>query len=148
MSADGITITREFDAPRELVFDAWTDPRHFSAWFGGTASEVPEETVRMDVRPGGAWSATMHAGPERRRILWHGEYLDVERPARLVVTLSDVPADGEPLTVRFEDVDGRTRMTFHQPGGHLDAAAIEATTASWQSFFDVLDDVLRESQLD
>ena len=144
-----ITIVREFDAPRELVFDAWTEPRHFAVWFGGATADVPEESVRMDARPGGTWSATMYAGPERHEIAWHGRYVEIDRPARLVLTLTDEPEEGEPLTVGFEDLDGgRTRMTFRQDGSRFDADQADATRAGWQSFFDVLDDLLRESQLD
>ena len=62
----GITITRVFDAPRERVWREWTEPEPFADWFGGTESEIPLDTVSMDVRPGGSWRATMFAGPERR----------------------------------------------------------------------------------
>ena len=51
-AADGITITRVFDAPRELVFQAWTDPARFAHWFGGPDADVPVDGVAMDVRPG------------------------------------------------------------------------------------------------
>jgi uncharacterized protein YndB with AHSA1/START domain len=64
----GITITRVFDAPRELVWKEWTEPGRFADWFGGSESEVPLSTVSMDVRPGGSWRLTMLAGPERREI--------------------------------------------------------------------------------
>ena len=53
------TITRVFDAPRELVFRAWTDPDQFSRWWGGRGTTTPRETMRMDVRPGGEWYADM-----------------------------------------------------------------------------------------
>jgi uncharacterized protein YndB with AHSA1/START domain len=51
-------------------------------------AEVPLSTVSMDVRPGGAWRATMFAGPDRREIQWKGEYLEVVEPERLVFTVS------------------------------------------------------------
>jgi uncharacterized protein YndB with AHSA1/START domain len=146
--ATGITITRIFSAPRERVFDAWTSPEDFSAWFGGPASEVPVESVRMDVRPGGAWRATMFAGPDRLEIPWSGRFIDVDRPSRLVLTLSDVEGDiqaadeSEWVTVVFAEVEGGTQLVFHQGGGHLDAAEYERARAGWLSFFDALAEVV------
>ena len=83
------TITRVFDAPRELVWKAWTDPEHVAAWFGPRSITTPLTTITMDVRPGGDWSLTMFYGAERREIHWHGEYRDVVEPERLVFTISD-----------------------------------------------------------
>ena len=93
MAEAGITITRVFDAPRERVWREWTEPERFADWFGGAESEVPVSTVSMDVRPGGAWRATMFAGPGRREIQWKGEYREVVEPERLVFTISDQPGD-------------------------------------------------------
>ena len=53
---DGILIVRVFDAPRELVFKAWTEPERFATWFGEHGSSIPLENISMDARPGGAWS--------------------------------------------------------------------------------------------
>ena len=53
----GYTITRTFDAPRDLVWQAWTDPKQFAVWFGGPTTQMPD--MAMDVREGGAWSGTM-----------------------------------------------------------------------------------------
>src|SRR5213592_4495854 len=92
--AEGITITRVFDAPRERVWREWTEPERFADWFGGPESEVPLSTVSMEVRPGGEWRLTMFAGEERREIRWKGEYREVVEPERLVFTLSDQPGDG------------------------------------------------------
>ena len=75
--AEGMEITRVFDAPRERVWREWTEPEAFADWFGGDHAEVPVSTVSMDVREGGAWRATMFAGPTRREISWIGEYHEV-----------------------------------------------------------------------
>ena len=53
------TVTRTLQAPRELVFEALTKPEHFAVWFGTAAVEVPQDTLTMDVRPGGAFRAVM-----------------------------------------------------------------------------------------
>lgn len=70
VDANGFTIVHVFEASREEVWAEWTTPESFADWFGGTASEVPVSTVTMDVRPGGAWAATMYAGPARHEIQW------------------------------------------------------------------------------
>ena len=133
----GITVTRVFDAPRERVWKEWTEPERFADWFGGTESEVPLSTVAMDVRPGGAWKATMLAGPGRREILWKGEYRKVDAPQRLVFTLSDRSDDKyEVVSVVLTDLgDGRTEMLFEQRG-HMSPEQYERAKQGWGTFFD------------
>ena len=147
---DAMTIVREFDAPVDDVFDAWVTPQRFAVWFGGENGDVPVETVEMDAVAGGVWKLTMFAGPDRVEIHWVGEFVTVTRPSSLVIAFTDGdPADGWGyLTVLLDDVDGRTRMTFHQGGGALSAEQIEQAKAGWQGFFDVLDELLRDAQLD
>jgi len=147
---DGITIVREFEAPIDAVFDAWITPRQFAAWFGAENGEIPVDTVELDARPGGVWKATMFAGPDRFEIHWIGEFVTVVRPNKLVIAFTDGnPDDGWGyLTVLLDDIAGRTRMTFHQGGGALPPEQLEQAKAGWMSFFEVLDSLLRESQLD
>jgi uncharacterized protein YndB with AHSA1/START domain len=137
-AGEGITITRIFDAQRERVWREWTEPDRFADWFGGEHAEVPLSTVSMDVRQGGAWRATMFAGPDRREIRWKGEYREVVPPERLVLTLSDQPGDDlwELVTVVLTDLgDGRTEMLFQQRG-HMSAKQYEAAGSGWSTFFD------------
>jgi len=134
----GITISRVFDAPRELVWQEWTEPERFADWFGGSESDVPLSSVSMDVRPGGSWRLTMFAAPGRRQIHWKGEYQEVVEPERLVFTLSDQPGDDayELITVVLTDLgDGRTEMLFQQRGG-LPPEVYEAAAQGWSTFFD------------
>jgi uncharacterized protein YndB with AHSA1/START domain len=143
----GITITRVFDAPRERVWKEWTEPERFADWFGGGESEVPLSTVSMDVTSGGAWRATMFAGPERREIQWKGEYREVVEPERLVFTLSDQPREDvyELITVVLTDLgDGRTEMLFQQRG-HMSAEQYERAGEGWSSFFDRIAEHLAEA---
>jgi len=124
--AEGIVIVRVFDAPRELVFKAWTEPERFAAWFGEHGSSIPLDKISMDARPGGAWSAVMLHGPERIELPFSGRFREVVEPERVVMTLAD-PEDpdgehAEVLTAEFRDLgDGRTEMTFTQRGGNLPA---------------------------
>jgi uncharacterized protein YndB with AHSA1/START domain len=136
----GLTITRVFNAPRERIWREWTEPERFADWFGGADAEVPIATVAMDVRPGGAWRATMFSGPERREIRWTGAYREVEPPERLVLTLSDRPEDdeGELVIVVLTDVgDGRTEMLVEQHGT-LPPQVYDAARNGWGVFFDRL----------
>jgi uncharacterized protein YndB with AHSA1/START domain len=138
VNEDGITITRVFDAPRERVWKEWIEPERFADWFGGGDAEIPLSTVSMDVKPGGSWSATMFAGPERREIRWKGEYREVVEPERLVFTLSDQRGEDafELVIVVFTDLgDGRTEMFFRQLG-RLSAEVYERAGQGWSIFFD------------
>jgi uncharacterized protein YndB with AHSA1/START domain len=134
----GITITRVFDAPRELVWKEWTEPERFADWFGGPESEVPLSSVSMEVRPGGAWRATMLSGPGRREIRWKGEYREVVEPERLVLTFSDQPGEEryELVIVVLTDLgDGRTEMQFEQRG-YMSAEQYGRAKEGWSGFFD------------
>ena len=132
----GLTITRVLAAPRERVWHEWTEPAAFADWFGGADAEVPLDTVALDVRPGGAWRATMFAGG--REIRWRGEYVEVDPPERLVMTFSDQPDDAPPelVVVMLRDLgDGRTEMVLEQHG-RMPPEAYEATRGGWGAFLD------------
>ena len=133
----GISITRVFDAPRERVWQEWTEPAAFADWFGGPTSEVPVSSVSMDVRPGGAWRATMFAGADRREIRWKGEYHEVVEPERLVFTVSDQPGEeyGLVIVVLNDLGDGRTEMLFEQRGP-MRPEDYERAAQGWGMFFD------------
>jgi uncharacterized protein YndB with AHSA1/START domain len=145
MAENGFQVTRVFEAPRERVWREWTEPEAFADWFGGTEAEVPVESVSMDVRPGGAWRATMYAGPQRREILWSGEFREVDEPARLSFTICDRPQQDryELVTVELVDLgDGRTEMRFEQRG-HMQPEQYERTKHGWGKFFDRIAERLR-----
>jgi uncharacterized protein YndB with AHSA1/START domain len=140
----GIEIVRVFSAPRERVWREWTDPAAFADWYGGPEAEVPLPSVAMDVRPGGAWRATMFYGPQHHEINWSGEYHEVVEPERLVFTVSDQPGGGEYelVVVVLTDLgDGRTEMHFEQHG-HMEAKGYEAARGGWTIFFDRMEERL------
>jgi uncharacterized protein YndB with AHSA1/START domain len=144
---EGVTIVRVFDAPRDEVFAAWTEPDRFARWFGEHGSEVPVEAATLDVRPGGTWRVTMLLGEHGSKEFW-GEYREVDPPRRLVLTVTDrEPEPGavdEIVTVELEDLgDGRTQMTFTQLGGNLSASMYERTLRGWLLFFDRKADLLK-----
>jgi uncharacterized protein YndB with AHSA1/START domain len=140
----GISLTRVFDAAREIVWREWTEPDRFADWFGGRECEVPLDSVVMEVRPGGALRAIMFAPPDRREIRWKGEYQEVVEPERLVFTISDQPGEEryEVVTVVLTDLgDGRTEMTFEQRG-HLSPEQYGYTEQGWGTFFARIDERL------
>jgi uncharacterized protein YndB with AHSA1/START domain len=143
----GFTVRRVFDAPRERVWQEWTEPERFADWFGGVQCEVPLSTVAMDVRPGGTWRATMFCGPGRREIPWAGEYREVAVPERLVFTITDRPGEDlyELVTVVLIDLgDGRTEMHFEQRG-HMRPDEYERAKSGWGTFFARIDERLAGS---
>ena len=139
----GLSITRVFDAPRELVWKEWTEPERFAAWYGGHQAEVPLSTVSMDVRPGGRFEATMFYGPTRFEINWKGEYLEVVEHERLVFTISDRPTDDyELVTVVLTSLgDGRTEMLLEQRGG-MSPDEYKRARDGWSGFLDVIEERL------
>ncbi|WP_113700959.1 SRPBCC family protein [Nonomuraea lactucae] len=134
-------ITLVFDAPRDVVFAAWTEPEHLSRWFGPRAMATPEERIAMDVRPGGAWHVTL-VGEDGSEAPLGGVYREVAGPGRLVFTTGDPdrPGDGPAsvVTVVLEEAGGCTRMVFHQDGVNTDEAHAEQARAGWIEFFDRL----------
>jgi uncharacterized protein YndB with AHSA1/START domain len=133
----GIRTTYVFAAARELVWREWTEPERFADWFGGADSDVPLDTVSMDVRTGGSWRLTMFAGPERREIRWKGEYVEVVEPERLVFTVSDRDDElYELVTVVLAELgDATTEMRFEQRG-HMLEEEYRRAEQGWGTFFD------------
>jgi uncharacterized protein YndB with AHSA1/START domain len=130
-----ISVTRTFDAPPDRVFTAWTDPAQFAHWFGGAGTTVQD--VAMDVRPGGVWRARMVLDNGATEIPWRGTYQEVDRPSRLVFTLTDRHGDEyELVTVVLKDVEGGTEMTFTQEGGHMPPGQYARAEEGWRAFFD------------
>ena len=133
------TIVRELDAPRELVFRAWTDPEHLTRWFGPRGCSTPRASIVTDVRPGGTWRATMVVDETGQEFPTGGFYLEVREPERLVLTWREPGGDFESVvTVELADLGGdRTAMTFHQAGFTTEETRREVHEG-WSSAFDRL----------
>ena len=103
---------REFDAPRELVFAAWTDPKHLSQWWGPNGFTTT--TSSFDFKPGGVWRFVMH-GPDGRDYQNRVTFMEIVPPERIVYRHGggdDVELVQFQQTVIFEDLGGRTRLTW------------------------------------
>jgi uncharacterized protein YndB with AHSA1/START domain len=111
---------REFDAPRALVFEAFTDPKHLAQWWGPNGFSTT--TSGFDMRPGGVWRFVMH-GPDGRDYQNRITFEVVQPPERLVYRHGG-GEDAEPVqfrqTIVFEDLGGRTRITWR---GEFESAA-------------------------
>jgi uncharacterized protein YndB with AHSA1/START domain len=138
-----LTIERIFDAPRELVFRAWTDPTHLVRWLGpqGFTGTV----IRMEVRPGGTYRFHMRSA-QGVKYWQQGVYREVVEPARFVRTSVWADANGNPtgpetlMTVTFEELGGKTKLTFQQT--FESAAARDAHRSGTASALDRLADYL------
>lgn len=112
-AARSIVTTRVYDAPRELVFAAWSDPDRIAQWWGPNGFTTT--TSEFDMRPGGVWRFVMH-GPDGRDYQNRVTYEEIVRPERLVYRHGGGEEDLEPVefrnTVTFEDLGGRTRLTM------------------------------------
>jgi uncharacterized protein YndB with AHSA1/START domain len=104
--------TRVFDAPRDLVFAAFTDPKHLAQWWGPNGFTTT--TYSFDLRPGGVWRFVMH-GPDGRDYQNRITFDEIVRPERIVYRHGGGD-DVEPVqfrqTILFEDIDGKTRLTW------------------------------------
>ncbi|UOZ06692.1 MULTISPECIES: SRPBCC domain-containing protein [unclassified Amycolatopsis] len=142
-------FTRIIDAPRERVFEAWTDPDQLAAWWGPTGFSTARSTVSIDARPGGEWAATMKSdGEDGTEVPFHGVYKDLESPSVLSFTLIDdnhVDADNaELIVVAFNDQGEKTEIVFKQIG-HLPDEQIEPSRQGWLSFMESLADYLAQA---
>lgn len=111
-----LVLVRIFDAPRELVFKMWTEPRHFAQWWG--PSQFTNPVCDLDVRPGGVIRVDMRA-PDGTVYPMGGSFLKITPPERLVFTTTALMKRGdEPFlenlnTVTFADLNGKTKLTLH-----------------------------------
>lgn len=148
---ESVVIERTFDAPLGVMWQLWTEPEHFKAWYGPSGASIP--IARMDVRVGGSRFVEMEVqtpnGPMR---MWFtGEYLEIVENRRLVYTESMADEngkvmspsqmgmpDGHPTTtevrVELEDVGGRTRMVLT----HIGIPSDSPGAAGWVMAFDKL----------
>jgi uncharacterized protein YndB with AHSA1/START domain len=103
-----IVIRRVLDAPRRLVFEAWTKPEHLARWFGKTDWTLA--ICEIDLRPGGAWRFVLR-GPDGSDMGMRGVYQEIAPPERLVCTGSFDDYPGESFNTLSSSEEGRTTIT-------------------------------------
>src|SRR5437588_12538560 len=107
-------ITRIFEAPRERVFRAWTNPDEVAAWYGPEHMEAPRERIRIDLRVGGRWELTMvERGGGGREFSIGYDILELVEPELIVLRSDPMPEHESTVTrVEFHDHGDKTRVTL------------------------------------
>jgi len=144
-----VVITRVFDAPRELVFKAWTDPEHLERWFAPRGCAVTFKQI--DLRQGGSFHSCIRT-PDGHDCWCRGVYREIVEPERIVYTMAvsdeqgnlidPVDAGMDPdwpretiVTVTFAEQEGRTRLTLHQTV----LESIAKRTGAYPSWIEMMD---------
>jgi uncharacterized protein YndB with AHSA1/START domain len=156
-------LSRDLDAPRELVWNAWTEPEQMAEWWG--PREFSNPVCEMDVRPGGAYRIVMQ-GPDAIAYPIKGVFREVVSPERLVMTMDcsehpdawhDMidpnrdtgnrnPAGTLLTTVTFDDLDGKTRLTIRtqfESDAIRDAMVNMGMNEGWSQSLDKLSELLK-----
>ena len=138
-----ILITREFDAPKHLVYRAWTEPELVKQWWHANRGEVT--VAEIDLRVGGTWRyvAITDDGFE---VGFHGEFREIVPYERIVSTevYEGMPDAGSVNTLTLTEVDGRTRLEIlvqHESKEHRDAQIASGMEAGMQDAMDLLEQV-------
>jgi uncharacterized protein YndB with AHSA1/START domain len=142
-----ITITRIFDAPPDVVFNAWTDPKQLAKWWGPKGFTNP--ICQADARVGGKWHIVMRA-PDGNEYPCGGVYREIDKPHRLVFTNIAIDKDGNPIidgltTVLFDEHQGKTKLTLQTRGTALvayAAAYLKGMETGWSQSIDRLAQLL------
>jgi uncharacterized protein YndB with AHSA1/START domain len=141
-----VLITREFDAPKHLVFEAWTTPELISRWWAGDHGVVT--SVQVDLKVGGAWRYVMDANAGFE-VAFHGEYREIVPGERIVSTevFEGMPEAAAVSTVTFDDLQGGTLLSIlvdHSSREHRDAHVNSGMEDGLQEALDDLEEVVRE----
>jgi uncharacterized protein YndB with AHSA1/START domain len=138
-----IAVTRTFDAPARLVFEAWTTPAIFRQWWVPKSLGMSLQAIEMDARTGGGYRLDFGGGME-----FFGTYVEVTPHSRIVWTNEEGGEAGPVTTVTFEEKDGRTLLVLRElypTKEALDAAGTGAADALGESF-DQLEALVRGSR--
>ena len=144
-----IRMTRVFDAPRHLVFEAMTKPEHVKRWWGRLGEGYSVPVCEIDLRPGGAWRfVNRHPKGE---VAFYGEYREITPPTRLVFTeiFEQFPDSVSMVTAELADEDGKTQMTVtvRYPSAEVrDMVLASGMTRGAAISYDRLEDLVAELQ--
>ncbi|MEP6703321.1 MAG: SRPBCC domain-containing protein [Acidobacteriota bacterium] len=141
-----LVITRIFDAPRETVFEAWTNAEHLIQWFGPSDFTLP--FCEIDFRVGGSYRFCMRSPEGEDHWVW-GEYREIVEPGRLVFTWNREDASGKIWTstvvdLTFIDLESKTEFTLRQ-GTFETVPFCEEHSVGWNQAIDRLDNFVEET---
>jgi uncharacterized protein YndB with AHSA1/START domain len=143
-----LEFVRTYDAPRQLVWDAWTDPDQMAQWWGPRGITTPRESIEVDLRPGGRMAFDMVDDATGARYRNSGTIVELEPPARLVWSDDGFP-DGSgkgTATVTFAEVNASTtRLTVHLVADFSETVRAGAEHG-WASQLDKLADYVAAAQ--
>jgi uncharacterized protein YndB with AHSA1/START domain len=139
-----LVVTRTIDAPPRIVFEAWTRAELFQRWWVPKSIGLTLLSCDMDVRVGGKYRLVFHADPEP--MAFHGTYLEVTPPSRLVWTNEEAFGSGQVTTVTLEERAGKTLLVMHElyPSKEVldEAIASGSTSGDMEETFNQLDEFL------
>ncbi len=134
-----LEVTKTINAPIEKVFDAWLDPKMLSM-FMLPMPGMPESDVENDPREGGTFTITMHAGDD---LLPHtGEYLEINRPDKLVFTWTSTAVDDSTVTLDFTKIDDGTTNVSLSHVKFIDEKTRSDHEGGWSNILEKLNEIL------
>jgi uncharacterized protein YndB with AHSA1/START domain len=139
-----LTITRTFDAPRDLVYELFTEPEHIMKWMG--PRDFESKSFTQDARVGGKWRGMMRPIMGGKDLWQGGTFLEIDPPRHIVYTFAWDDDSGQPgpetvVTLDFEARGGTTRLTFRQKG-FTSRGERDGHHGGWSESFDKLDEHL------
>ena len=140
-----LVVTRTFNAPRNLVFRAWSDAEIFRKWWVPKSVPIRLLSCEMDVRTGGRYKLVFDASPEP--MAFFGKYIEVVAPSKIQWTNEEAGEAGQVTTVTFEDKGGKTLVVMHDlyPSKEaLDEAIGSGSTGAANETFEQLEALLAE----
>jgi uncharacterized protein YndB with AHSA1/START domain len=146
-----LTITRIFNAPRQLVFDVWTQPEHLASWWGPRGFTNP--VCEVDAKPGGKLRIDMK-GPDGVTYPMTATFEEVKRPEKLIFISQAITAEGKPVfeiknTIVFEDMGDKTRVTVSAVPFNVTPEAapyLAGMEEGWSQSVDKLHNYLTDTQ--
>jgi len=139
-----LVVTRTFNAPARIMFEAWTKPELFMRWWAPKSTGASLLSCEMDIRVGGRYRLEFGHPASEQPMAFFGKYIEVTPPTRLVWT-NEESDDGSVTTVTFEEKGDMTLLVLHElyPSKEaLDEAMSSGSTTGWGEQFEQLDEFL------
>lgn len=140
-----LIVTRTFDGPARIVFEAWAKPELFQRWWVPKSFCVTLISYEADIRTGGAYRLVMGHPSSEQPMAFFGRYIEVTPHARIIWTNDEGGEGGAVTTVTFEESDSATRVVVHELHASKDAlddAMASGSTSGWDEQFKQLDDLM------
>src|ERR1700742_726770 len=129
-----LVVTRTFNGPAHIVFEAWTKPELLKQWWAPKSFGISFISCEADVRTGGTYRFVFSHPASEQPMAFFGRYIEVTPPSRLTWTNEEGDEEGAVTTVTFEDKDGVTRVVVHElypSKDALDQAMADGSTTGW-----------------